>query len=35
MAIMKDETFKSGEFDTSFLETFNYDPEEESNKEED
>ena len=25
MAIMKDETFKSGEFDTSFLETFNYD----------
>ena len=35
LAIMKDETFKSGEFDTSFLETFNYDPEEESNKEED
>jgi len=25
LAIMKDETFKSGEFDTSFLETFNYD----------
>ncbi|MEC7731323.1 MAG: acetyl-CoA carboxylase biotin carboxylase subunit [Candidatus Neomarinimicrobiota bacterium] len=34
MAIMKDATFKSGEFDTSFLETFNYDLEEESNKEE-
>jgi len=35
MAIMKDATFKSGEFDTSFLETFNYELEKESNKEED
>jgi hypothetical protein len=28
MAIMKDEVFKSGDFDTSFLETFNYNEEE-------
>ena len=28
MAIMKDEVFKSGDFDTSFLETFNYNAEE-------
>ena len=28
MAIMKDEVFKSGDFDTSFLETFNYKEEE-------
>jgi len=26
-AIMKDETFRRGEFDTSFLETFNYNKE--------
>ena len=25
-AIMKDESFRSGEFDTSFLETFEYNP---------
>ena len=29
MAIMKDKVFKSGDFDTSFLETFKYNPEEE------
>jgi acetyl-CoA carboxylase biotin carboxylase subunit len=34
MAIMEDEKFKSGEFDTSFLETFDYDPEKYSYKEE-
>ena len=34
MAIMKNEKFKSGEFDTSFLETFDYDPEKYAYKEE-
>ena len=32
MAIMKDSKFKSGEFDTSFLETFDYQPEQEIKK---
>ena len=34
MAIMKDEKFRSGDFDTSFLETFDYDPEKYAYKEE-
>ena len=34
LAIMKDEKFRSGEFDTSFLETFKYEPEDQSNKDE-
>ena len=32
MAIMDNEQFKSGEFDTSFLETFDYDPEKYAHK---
>ncbi len=34
MAIMENEIFKSGNFDTSFLETFNYDAEKYSHKDE-
>ena len=34
MAIMEHEIFKSGNFDTSFLETFNYDAEKYSHKDE-
>ena len=32
MAIMKDEVFRRGIFDTSFLETFNYETKDEGNK---
>ena len=34
MAIMENEIFKSGDFDTSFLETFNYDSEKYAHKDE-
>ena len=34
MAIMENEIFKSGNFDTSFLETFNYDSEKYAHKDE-
>jgi acetyl-CoA carboxylase biotin carboxylase subunit len=34
MAIMENEIFKSGDFDTSFLETFSYDSEKYAHKDE-